>query len=130
MNYLQHQTLTNYFTDLEGKIAYVDSLPQEKLVAQSGGGEQSSKSLSTDTDYSQFIEGFFIPGKDKDFHNVIAWDKGDELYRTNSYEIEDINGDGKDDIFLIENNTLYVKYAKQKDIYQGSAGSYSTYYEM
>jgi hypothetical protein len=60
-----------------------------------------------------------MPGKDKQFHNVIAWDKGDDLYRSNKYEIVDINSDGSNDIFLVENNTLYVKYGKQKDSYPG-----------
>jgi len=56
-----------------------------------------------------------IPGKDGDYHDIIAWtEKANQFYKQNTYDVLDINGDDEDDILLYDTNHIYVKYGKQQ----------------
>jgi hypothetical protein len=70
----------------------------------------------TDIDFSQFTEGFFVPGDDKNFHNVIAdHELAKDILKKSSYSIDDVNNDGEQDILMRTENAIMLKYGKQQD---------------
>lgn len=93
----------------------------EILLAQAtawggAGGQKSSLKV----DFTQFIDGFFAPGKDWNYHDIIArQDKANTRYAKDSYEIGDVNGDGWLDVVNFDEHQIYIKYSKQQDSYGG-----------
>ena len=89
MSELEHEQLQQYFWTLQAGLATIPSpennidLPLNvPLLAQTDGwwGWGQGSDISQ-VDFTQYINGFFVPGKDDDYHNVIAWDeKGIKLY--------------------------------------------------
>lgn len=76
MNQLDHATLQQYFGDLQDRIAFAE---QDPLLAQATGPAPSPTPTQTprldQVDFTQYIKGFFVPGKDGNYHNVVARDK-------------------------------------------------------
>jgi hypothetical protein len=93
-------------------------LPAPSLLAQAdwwGGWESSS---STKVDFSQFIDGFFAPWKDWNYHNIIdREDKWNKRYDDQTYNVVDANDDWSLDIINYDEHQIFIKYWKQKDSY-------------
>jgi len=97
-----------------------------QATSAGGGGEEKS---SLQVDFTQFIDGFFTPGSDGNYHNIVyRQEKWAERYKQNTYQVSDANGDGSLDVINFDENQIYIKYGKQNDSYGG--GWYGTYYEI
>ena len=71
-------------------------------------------------DFSQYIRGFFSPGSDGLFHNIIErQEKGHKLYTEQQYDVVDINRDGELDFVLVDGKKVFIKYGNQNDSYGG-----------
>lgn len=148
MSPLHHTSLLSYFENLKGGIATTKQLlaqnegvttaispsedvPEKKpLIAQAGwaAGNGDADSL-LNVDFTQFLEWFFVPGADENYHNVVARkEKGNKRNKENTYHVQDMNGDGELDILLYDVNQIFIKYGKQNASY-GGAG-YTKYYQI
>lgn len=140
MDRLAYEDTKHYFTSLRQKMHALSSdisNHQQIRLAQTPSSQNSSYtntsiplSSTLDTiDFTQFINGFFVPWRDQQFHNVISWrEKGDALYKENRYHIDDINNDGVQDIFLYDDYHIRMKYGQQNDIHPWA--SYNSYIEI
>ena len=71
-------------------------------------------------DFTQFVDGFFIPGKDGNYHNIInRQEKANEWYKKHTFQVADANDDGELDIINFDEHQIYIKYGKQQDTYGG-----------
>lgn len=65
-------------------------------------------------DFGQYLEGFFMPGQDGNYHNVVArQERGKYRYQDDKYEINDINSDGQQDIIAYTDKQIFVKFGEQ-----------------
>lgn len=66
-------------------------------------------------DFSQYLEGFFVPGDDGNYHNIVSWqERGKYWYQDDKYEISDVNTDGQQDIVAFTDKQIFVKYGQQQ----------------
>jgi hypothetical protein len=67
-------------------------------------------------EFADFIEWFFVPWSDGNFHNVIAWnEKWDERYKGNRYDVADLNGDWVLDFMFYTDTQVLMKYGNQNN---------------
>lgn len=77
----------------------------------------------TDMDFWQYLEGFFVPGEDGNYHNVVArQERGKYRYQDDKYEINDINSDGQQDIIAYTDKQIFVKFWEQVWFAAGGGG--------
>lgn len=87
----------------------------EKIIAQAWGWwwwEWVDPKLLPD--FTQFMQWFFVPWEDDNYHNVITWkERWNEWYRSNTFEVADLNGDWSNEIINYTEHQIFVKYGKQ-----------------
>jgi hypothetical protein len=109
------------FHDLVVQQAPNKPMDLAQVGENSSAGTPAQSSLSVD--FTQFIDWFFIPGKDGNYHDIVARkEKANTRYEKNTYQVADVNGDGQLDIINFDEHQIYVKYGKQMDNYPGVAG--------
>jgi hypothetical protein len=114
ISYPKHKTNTLWVSASQK----LKKLPAPALLAQADGWGGWEASSSTKVDFSQFIDWFFTPWKDWNYHNIIdRQDKWNKRYDDQTYNLVDVNGDWSLDIINFDEHQVFIKYWKQKDSY-------------
>lgn len=96
---------------------------KKTLLAQTHS-QLPTTATSTSTDFSSYIDGILLQGKDRNFVNVIH-----SKYNTEQilwYYEQDINQDKKADLIFWDSKSVAIKYADKKD--QDNYGKDNNYY--
>lgn len=134
---LLYNQMKTQVTDLHHTLEDMRDLLAQRTIDPGGGSDgwttnppgSSGRSAATgrgqidtmkDVEMTTYIEWFFVPGDDGDYHNIIAWnERWDDWYKWNTYDVADINGDGELDIIAYTERQVFVKYGEQNNRYAG-----------
>jgi hypothetical protein len=104
----EEKVTTCTFCDQE-KIDNTNSSSSKLLISQNTTPTTSSSTTSlAASDPTQYIRGYFVEGKDDNYHNVVSnIDKWEEVSKR-SFE-KDLDNDKKKEIVFWDQHTVYVK---------------------
>lgn len=103
-------------------------LTQQPLLAQANTNSVSSTAVTSDfaSDISSYVRWVFVENSSWNKVNVVKSEKYVSAVSDNYFEA-DLNQDTKKDLLLWDTNTVYVKYANQKSVYQNTQTTKSFY---
>ncbi len=96
----------------------------KKVLLTQTHSQLPTTATTNSTDFSSYIDGILLQGKDRNFVNVMH-----SKYNTEQilwYYEQDMNQDKKADLIFWDSNSVSIKYANKKD--QGNNGKDSNYY--
>jgi hypothetical protein len=108
-------------------LAYSD----KPMLAQAGTvctdcGDNEETSSNYSTDISAYAQGIFVEsysGDEKSMINTVISTEHIESVKDSYTTQIDLNNDGKEDIFMHDSNTLYIKYADQENEHLSPGGN-------
>ena len=97
--------------------------PEPVFTTQSSVENLADETWLQEVDMTQYIEWFYIKWKDDKYHNVMWWlERAEEIVDTGKYMYTDVNLDGDVDIVSWTQDSIYIKYNKQKSITSWASG--------